>query len=414
MIGRMLATALVLLSAAQAWLFYLSTWLFGQPMDGRLFAVLPVVLLAANGAALPLARGSLRSESRLAKELGRGWLIGSVSLLLAGLVSVVAFVFAALVSGVAFAAAGLGAVGVDVMLREGPAPGVSPVALGAASLGGAVGFVAIWWGYAVGQRWVRVEHVELPVAGASATLAELRIAHVTDLHVGPLLRAPRLAGLVARINATRPDVIVMTGDIFDFDPAYIEEGCRELSKLAAPQGVFAVLGNHDVYTGADDVARGLERAGIRVLRDEWVRVGEGDRGFCLVGAEDPGVGWAKRDSELPALDRLAAESPADEPRLLLIHRPSFFLQAVRLGFPAILSGHTHGGQLSPPFMREHNVSRMISRWTRGLYRMQASTMYVNPGLGVAGLPVRLNCPREIALVSLTRPVADDGSRLGAG
>lgn len=414
MIGRMLATALVLLSAAQAWLFYLWTWCFGQPVDGRLLAVLPVALLVANGAALPLARGSLRSGSRLAKELGRSWLIGSVSLLLAGLLSVVAFAFAGLVGAIAFAASGLGAVGTEVMLRDGLSAGVSPVAFGAASLGGVVGFAAIWWGYAVGQRWVRVEHVELPVAGAPAELAEVRIAQVTDLHVGPLLRAPRLAGLVARINATRPDVIVMTGDIFDFDPAYIDEGCRELSKLAAPLGVFAVLGNHDVYTGADDVARGLEAAGIRVLRDEWVRVGEGDRRFCLVGAEDPGVGWAKRDSELPSLDRLAAEVPSDEPRLLLIHRPSFFLQAVRLGFPAILSGHTHGGQLSPPFMREHNVSRMISRWTRGIYRMQSSTMYVNPGLGVAGLPVRLNCPREIALVRLTGHEVREGALRGTG
>jgi hypothetical protein len=113
------------------------------------------------------------------------------------------------------------------------------------------------------------------------------------------------------------------------------------------------------------------------------------------------VGWQKRDAELPVLDRLAREAPTEFPRLLLIHRPSFFAQAVRLGFPAILTGHTHGGQLSPPFLREHNVSRMISRWTRGLYREGESSMYVNPGLGVAGLPVRLNCPREIALVRLT-------------
>jgi hypothetical protein len=164
--------------------------------------------------------------------------------------------------------------------------------------------------------------------------------------------------------------------------------------------VFAVLGNHDVYTGADAVAEGLSKAGLRVLRDEWVEIGSGDQRLCIVGAEDPGVGWQRRDAELPALDRLAREAPRDVPRLLLIHRPSFFLQAVRLGFPAILSGHTHGGQLSPPFLREQNVSRMISRWTRGLYRDGGSAMYVNPGIGVAGLPVRLNCPREIALIRL--------------
>lgn len=401
MIGRMLVTALVLLSAAQAWLIYLATWFFEHAVDGRWLAALPVALLLVNGAALPLARRSLRSEVRLFKELGRTWLIASVSLLLAGLVSALAGAISA-----------AGAFGLDRVLREGLAAGVSPVALGAATVGGVVGFSAIWWGYAIGQRWVHIEHVDLPVPGGSEALAALRIVQVTDIHIGPLLRAPRLAGMVARINATEPDVIVMTGDIFDFDPKYIDEGCRELAKLAAPLGVFAVLGNHDVYTGADAVARGLEAAGIRVLRDEWVRVGEGAGRFCLVGAEDPGVGWAKRDAELPALDRLAREAPEDEPRLLLIHRPSFFLQAARLGFPAILSGHTHGGQLSPPFLREHNVSRMISRWTRGTYRLHGSTMYVNPGLGVAGLPVRLNCPREIAMVRLVEAAPGVASRPG--
>ena len=164
--------------------------------------------------------------------------------------------------------------------------------------------------------------------------------------------------------------------------------------------MYAVIGNHDVYTGADEVAKGLTAAGIVVLRDAWTRVGSGERAFYLVGAEDPGVGWQKRDAELPALEKLARDTPRDLPRLLLIHRPSFFLQAARLGFEALLTGHTHGGQLSPPFMREHNVSRMISRWTRGVYHHEGSTMYVNPGIGVAGLPVRLNCPREIARVRL--------------
>ena len=389
MIGRMLATALVLLSAAQAWLVFLLTWFFDQPTRGLWFAALPPVLLAANGLALPLARRSLRSNSSLAKELGRIWLIGSVSLLLAGLLSVIAW-------GVS----GVGALGLDVALRDGLAGGPSPVALGAASFGAVVGFVAIWWGYVVGQRWIHVEHVDLPAGDAPAELAQVRIAQITDLHIGPLLRASRLAGMVSRINATEPDVIVLTGDVFDFDPSFIDEGSRELARLEAPLGVFAVLGNHDVYTGVDAVAKGLEGAGIRVLRDEWVIVGEGARRFCIVGAEDPGIGWEKRDAELPSLDRLAREVPQGTPRLLLIHRPSFFLQAARLGFHAILAGHTHGGQLSPPFMREHNVSRMISRWTRGIYHEGESTMYVNPGLGVAGLPVRLNCPREIALVRL--------------
>ncbi len=397
--AKMLGLALVLVSASEAWLAFLLGRAMGRPLDPGLALALVPVLLVLNALCLPLARRSLRSDSRLTKQAARTWMITSIAFLLGGTLSVLAFVLGG----------GLGVAG-SLVLGQ-PAFGAEAVpsdealwplrtAVGGAMAGGVVGFAAIWWGYVVGQRWVHVEDVALPTAGSNPALAALRIAHVTDLHVGPLLRAPRLAKLVDRINATSPDVIVLTGDIFDFDPAYVEEGCRELAALSAPLGVYAVLGNHDVYTGADVVAEGLARAGLTVLRDQWCVVGEGDARFCLVGAEDPGVGWQKRDSELPALDRLAREAPNDLPRLLLVHRPSFFGQAVRLGFPAILTGHTHGGQLAPPFMREHNVSRVISRWTRGLYRDGQSTMYVNPGIGVAGLPVRLNCPREIAMIRM--------------
>jgi len=200
---------------------------------------------------------------------------------------------------------------------------------------------------------------------------------------------------------------VITGDIFDFDPRYIEEGCRELAALEAKLGVFAVLGNHDVYTGADAVARGLETwTSIRLLRDAWVRIELEGSAFALAGVEDPGHGWNERDSTHGALERLAAEIPAELARVLLIHRPSWFAQAARLGFPLALAGHTHGGQIALPRPgQHHNVSRLISRWTRGLFR-DADTgalLYVNRGLGVAGPPVRLNCSREISLLRLLAP-----------
>jgi len=106
------------------------------------------------------------------------------------------------------------------------------------------------------------------------------------------------------------------------------------------------------------------------------------------------------------VERLAGEIPEDLARVLLIHRPSWFAQAARLGFPLALAGHTHGGQIALPHPgQHHNVSRLISRWTRGLFR-DADTgalLYVNRGLGVAGPPVRLNCTREISLLRLVAP-----------
>ncbi len=139
---------------------------------------------------------------------------------------------------------------------------------------------------------------------------------------------------------------------------------------------------------------------IRLLRDEWERVELPGAAFAIAGIEDPGEGWTEHESESAALERLAREIPEGLPCLLLAHRPSYFGHASRLGFPLVLSGHTHGGQVALPFARHWNPSRMISQRTRGIYRQNASTLYVSRGLGMAGLPLRINCPREIALIQL--------------
>ena len=181
----------------------------------------------------------------------------------------------------------------------------------------------------------------------------------------------------------------------------MDEGCRELGKLSARHGVYAVLGNHDVYTGTELVAEGLrDIAGIRLLRDEWIRFEVGGRALALVGIEDTGEGWTERHCESPELEQLASELPADLPSLLLAHRPSYFRQAARLGFSVVLSGHTHGGQIALPLAPNHNASRVIADWTRGVFEEGESILYVNRGLGMAGLPLRINCPREIALIQL--------------
>ncbi len=283
-----------------------------------------------------------------------------------------------------------------------PLAGAGPLLATGGGLALALGFGSMLWGYLIGQHRVEVERLDLPIRKLPAALCGLRIAHISDLHIGRQLRAPLLQQLVARVNAVEADLIVITGDTFDFDPRFIEEGCRELATLEARLGVFAILGNHDVYTGAEAVASGLaELTSIDLLRDEWRAVECAGGRLYLVGVEDTGQGWTERDAESQALERLAHEVPKDAPSLLLMHRPSYFRQAARLGFPVALAGHTHGGQISlPPPAQHHNVSRLISRWTRGLYTDGETQMYVNRGLGVAGPPVRINCTREITLLRL--------------
>jgi hypothetical protein len=272
----------------------------------------------------------------------------------------------------------------------------------AGGLGVALGFGSMVWGYLVGQRRLAVEEIELALPDLPEPLAGLRIAHLSDLHIGRQLRARKLRRFVERANELCCDAIVVTGDLFDFDPAFIDEGCRELGRLSARLGVYAVLGNHDVYTGADAVAEGLARlTRVRLLRDEWLWLEEDGARLALLGIEDTGQGWTDRDSLSEELERIAKEVPAGVPCVLLAHRPSYLRQAARLGIHVVLSGHTHGGQIALPApFQHHNVSRLISHWTRGLFEHEGTLMYVSRGLGVAGPPVRLNCPREIAVLKL--------------
>jgi len=387
-------SALVIGAASEA---LIVEWLLRAVGAGSLglagFALTVAGLTLANAATL-LTLPRVARRGLAGYHLGRVWLVASVAALVTGpLLALVFLLFGPLAWLGALANASLGHVARDLLIAGG---------------GGAValGFGSIFWGYLVGQRRVEVDRVDLPLPNLPDALAGLRVAQISDLHIGLQLRAPLLRELCAKVNALEADLIVITGDVFDFDPSFIEEGCRELAALDAPLGVYCVLGNHDVYTGVDEVARGLESlTKIRVLRDEWTRVEIAGAALALVGIEDPGHGWSERDATHGALAKLAAEVPAELPKLLLIHRPSYFKEAARLGYPLSLAGHTHGGQIALPLAHQHNVSRLISRWTRGLFRDDetGALLYVNRGLGVAGPPVRLNCAREISLHRLVPP-----------
>jgi predicted MPP superfamily phosphohydrolase len=340
-------------------------------------------LTVVNRLVFPLARRRIHATG-LELFFTRSWILGSVASLLTGL----------LLAGVFLLVGGSG-----WLLGE-PAA-ARTVAIWCGGLMVVLGFGSVIWGASVGSRRIRVDPVTLPLRSSSPDHHRLRIAHVTDLHIGPLLRPPRLREFVRRINQLEPDIIAITGDIFDFDPAYVEDGCGELAALQARHGIFAVLGNHDVYTGAETVAEGLTRStSIRLLRNEWAQVDATESPLFFAGIEDPGDGWTQRSAESAELERLAREIPEDAPCVLLVHRPSYFAHAAELGFSLVLAGHTHGGQVALPLAHHHNPSRLISRWTRGTFTHGNSTLYVNRGLGMAGLPLRINCPREIALIRL--------------
>jgi predicted MPP superfamily phosphohydrolase len=272
-----------------------------------------------------------------------------------------------------------------------------------------VGTIAsmLLWGFTVGQSHVAHTHLRIPLEDLSEDLRGLRIVQTSDLHIGNGMQGRRLERLVARINALDPDLVALTGDLFDFDPSVLEQGARVLAGLRARYGVFAVLGNHDTYTGTEKVVAALRdhAPGLRLLRKEWVRVPV-SAPLYLAGVDDPGRGWVLRDVDLPDLQALAEKMPTDGPSVLLVHRPEAFPQAARLGFSLVLAGHTHGGQLALPSVGGRlNLARLVTRYHRGLFGENGSVLYVNRGAGVAGPALRINCPRELTTIELaSQPV----------
>ncbi len=374
------------LTAASEWLILF--WARGLgtagtpsiPVELGIFVGLWIV----NAIGLPAARRRIH-DTGPSLWFSRGFTLGSVTLLMTGHVLAAALVVA---TGLAFA--------LDIPSHEQHA---WLNAFGSVAV--AFGLGAGLWGSTVGNQRVRVDSLSVSLKDLGERHPGLEIAHISDLHIGPLLRGRRLERFVAHINRLEADLVVITGDIFDFDPRYIEEGCKALAELRARHGVFAVLGNHDHYTGTERVVAGLqELTSITLLRDSWEHLVLPGGDLAIAGLDDPVDGWMDKHAEHDELERLAREIPAELPRLLLVHRPSYFHHAEELGFPLVLAGHTHGGQIALPFATNANVSRMISDRTRGLFAHGESKMYVNRGLGMAGLPLRINCPREIALIQL--------------
>jgi predicted MPP superfamily phosphohydrolase len=286
------------------------------------------------------------------------------------------------------------------------APVVVSAVLGPMAITGSIALVLIagliGWGYGPGQSRVNIVELDAPIAGLPEAFDGFRIVQLSDIHLGGYMDNELLAHFVERTNNLGADLICVTGDITDgLDHA--PDTFPVLGGLSAPDGVFAILGNHDFYTGADDVTAALrEHTSFRVMRDES-HVLERDGGrLHILGVDDAGADWTRGLREHYAVPPLVDRIPAGEASVLLSHRPDLFGQAAGLGIGLVLSGHTHGGQIALPWpsRRPSSLAHFISDFPRGTYRLGDSTLHVNIGLGVTGQPVRVFSPREITVITL--------------
>jgi uncharacterized protein len=237
-----------------------------------------------------------------------------------------------------------------------------------------------------------IEHRQIFLRRLPTQLDSFRIVQLSDIHHSPFTSREQIERAVDTANELRPDIIALTGDYISKERRYAAPCAEILGRLQARYGVFAVLGNHDHWTDAALITDLFRAEGITVLINEGMRFEQKGGSFWLAGVDDTMVG-------LEDLPLALAGSSENEMKLLLAHNPIILRRAARAGVDLVLSGHTHGGQVS---LRSENGAsgRPRRRLLRGLTRQGATQIYVSRGLGTVVLPIRYGCPPEVSLLEL--------------
>lgn len=281
----------------------------------------------------------------------------------------------------------------------------------AAVLAGGFPFLATTYGFASGRLRYTVERVDVPVANLPPELDGLRIAQLSDIHIGDYMPPHEIARAVDMANGLQPDISFVTGDFISGEGDPLDACITELSRLRAPLGVWGCNGNHEIYAGVEDETERLFREkGMRLLRAANVVVEHNGARFNLLGVDYQRDHMTSGEPAGPMLHEIEHLIRRDMPNVLLSHNPNSFHRAAELGIELSLAGHTHGGQVKFEIV-DHSISpaRLITPFVAGLYRLpmngdrvQKAALYVNRGLGTLGFPVRIGVPPEITLLTLRR------------
>lgn len=238
------------------------------------------------------------------------------------------------------------------------------------------------------------------------SLSHVRVAHLTDLHFGRVTPLSVHQSAVELTNAEKPDLVVITGDFVCHSQLYLDSMMETLSRLEAP--AIAVLGNHDYWSGANEVARALSRGGIEVLKNQHTVITLKHQRLQVVGLDDAYTGHADRDKAIKGLRR-------DIASIGLSHIAEEADGLWYYGVPLVLSGHTHAGQVTFARLHELALGKLVGhRYVHGLYGKRRSrsdehppgAVYVGAGIGAAVMPLRLGerGKRELALFELGHDV----------
>jgi len=237
---------------------------------------------------------------------------------------------------------------------------------------------------------IAVTKQNLVLAGLPKELNGLRVCHLTDFHKGTTTPDRLIAEAVDTANRLCPDIILMTGDYVNHDPADVEPCAEMLSKLRASSGIYFIPGNHDYVTAGHAMTNALIDCGFVSLINKSVCL---EGGLWLCGVDDDREGK-------PDIAAAFSNVPEDATPLVLIHNP-VVAECLPLRKCIAFAGHTHGGQINLPFVRDFALWRIgAKRYRAGWYDVGKTRLYVNRGIGNTGTRFRLNTPPEVALFTL--------------
>ena len=241
-----------------------------------------------------------------------------------------------------------------------------------------------------------LERVEIPIQNLKPALEGFAIVQLSDIHLRPYTKPDLVKRAVEMSNELRPDLVVLTGDYVWREQEAAFELAPILAGLNARHGIYSVLGNHDHWLDVEITKRAFEEAGLPMLINQGLEIREGNGSFYLAGMDD---GWSGK----PDLNMTLEKAPSNTPIVLLLHEPDLVDEtSLDPRITLQLSGHTHGGQVlvagQPPIF----TPDLGKKYSQGLFRVHDTWLYTNRGLGVISVPLRLNCPPEVTLLTLTR------------
>jgi predicted MPP superfamily phosphohydrolase len=241
------------------------------------------------------------------------------------------------------------------------------------------------------RRIPRVRDVEVPIAGLPAALQGFTVVQLSDVHVGPTVKAPFVRGVVDRVNSLGADLVAITGDLVDGRVQDLATDVAPLAQLRSRHGSFFVTGNHEYYSGAAEWVAQLRGLGLVVLIDEHVVLDHDGARIVLAGVADHGARHYDATHRSDPHAALAGAPHDTSLRVLLAHQPRSAPAAADAGFDMQLSGHTHGGQIWPGAWFVKLQQPLVA----GLHRVRSMWVYVSRGTGYWGPPLRLGAPSEI-------------------